>query len=101
MMYIAANVRSILLWVCSFIICIAPALINGFPFHVPDSLSYDGHGIGNSLRSSLPSVIAHPLYLVVGPWSLLIINSVVFSFLLVRLRRAYFAQVPSWLTLLL
>src|SRR5262249_49602067 len=73
----------------------------GFPFHVPDSLSYDGHGIGNSLRSSLPSVIAHPLYLVVGPWSLLIINSVVFSFLLVRLRRAYFAQVPSWLTLLL
>ena len=100
-MHIAGNVRSISLWVCSFLICIAPALVNGFPFHVPDSLSYDGRGIGNSLRSSVPSVIAHPLYLFVGPWSLVIINSMVFSFLLIRLRRVYFAQVPSWLTLFL
>ncbi len=52
-----------------------PALLNGFPFVMEDSIAYSGQGI-NWMRPPTAAVLASPLYPALGYWSLPVISAV-------------------------
>jgi hypothetical protein len=62
---------------------LAPALINGYPIYFHDSAGYDGYTYYDTRLSTL-ALLATPLYPVLGVWSLIVINAVVFAYLMMR-----------------
>ena len=62
---------------------LAPALINGFPIYFHDSLGYYGYTYYD-VRAVTLAVLAQPLYGVLGVWSLITVNAVVFAYLMMR-----------------
>jgi hypothetical protein len=62
---------------------LAPALINGYPIYFHDSAGYDGSTYYDTRLSTL-ALLATPLYPVIGVWSLVVVNAVVFAYLMTR-----------------
>lgn len=63
-------------WFLAFVaLFLAPALINGFPFVMEDSIAYSGQGV-NWMRPATAALLAAQLYPVLGYWSLPLISAV-------------------------
>jgi hypothetical protein len=84
-----------------------PAFVNGYPFYFEDSAAYDGHGLylpstgaRFNLYSDIPGSIASLFYPVLGVWSLLAINALVFSYVFVKFSNIFLSHVPVYTSLL-
>ena len=62
---------------------LAPAVLNGYPIYFNDSAGYDGSTYYDTRLATL-ALVATPLYPVLGVWSLVVINAVVFAYLMMR-----------------
>ena len=62
---------------------LAPALINGYPIYFHNLAGYDGSTYYDTRLATL-ALVATPLYPVLGVWSLIVINAVVFAYLMMR-----------------
>lgn len=88
-----------LLFLALFLLLLLPALLNGFPFVMDDSIAYSGQGV-NWMRSKTAAVAAAPLYGIVGYWALPIINAAIAASAWISLGRTFpagrlaFAAIP-------
>src|SRR5262245_13689413 len=67
---------------------LAPAVLNGYPIYFNDSAGYDGSTYYDTRLATL-ALVATPLYPVLGVWSLIAINAVVFAYLMMRFADAF------------
>jgi hypothetical protein len=63
-----------LLFAGLFCLFLLPAVINGFPLVMDDSIAYSGQGV-HWMRSKTAAVIAAPFYSLLGYWGLPILNA--------------------------
>lgn len=61
-----------------------PALVNGYPFYFDDSSGYTGHGVMGTIRSDVPRLALWPLWPVAGVWSLPLVNTAAFAWVMHR-----------------
>jgi hypothetical protein len=64
-----------LVFVLLVLVLLLPALINGFPLVMDDSIAYSGEGVG-WIRSNTAAVLIAPLYTLLGYWALPLFNAV-------------------------
>lgn len=65
-----------------------PALVNGYPFYFEDSAGYTGHRLTGTIRSDVPRLALWPLWPVAGVWSLPLINTAAFAWVMHRFLKA-------------
>ena len=95
-------------FLASLVLVLLPAVINGYPFYFEDSAGYDGHGLflpstGQrfNLRSDIPGAISGIIYPLFGVWSLIIINGIIFSYIIGRFAQLFLPYTPLFVGLLM
>lgn len=93
-----SGIRLGILFLALAMLLLTPALLNGFPFVMDDSIAYSGQGV-NWIRSKTAAVAAAPLYRWIGYWGLPLLNTLFAAGAWVLLCRSFDVGRWAWLAL--
>ncbi|MBR9805691.1 MAG: hypothetical protein GYB49_00485 [Alphaproteobacteria bacterium] len=94
--------KEILLFAVLFIIFLAPALLNGFPLVMGDSIAYSGEG-AHWMRGKTAAVLMALPFKLLGYWALPVFNSLLNAFAWLLVFRLLHAEpkLPAYLALII